>query len=116
MFWRGLEGMGELRLEVLMRRCAAAKSLEECAVCLTVEAHVRHVETNYDELFMEGYDKVEARRRVSGDISSVTCRWRWGESRLFDSGVISRFFFPHGSCHIRWNDNWQIPVISCQET
>lgn len=35
-------------------RSAAAKALDEEAVRLAVTAHIRHVETNYDDLLLEG--------------------------------------------------------------
>ena len=38
-------------------RSAAAKNLDEEAVRLSVIAHIRHNETNYDELLAKGYDR-----------------------------------------------------------
>jgi hypothetical protein len=42
-------------------RSAAAKNLDEEAVRLSVIANIRHNETNYDELLVEGYYRWEAR-------------------------------------------------------
>jgi hypothetical protein len=41
-------------------RSASAKTLDESAVRLAVAAHVRHWETQYDGLLMEGWDKFDA--------------------------------------------------------
>jgi hypothetical protein len=46
-------------------RSAAARNLDEEAVRLSVIAHIRHVETNYDELLAKGYDRWEAREHFS---------------------------------------------------
>jgi hypothetical protein len=45
-------------------RSAAAKKLDDSAVRLAVVAHVRHAETNYDELLMEGWERFDARGMV----------------------------------------------------
>ena len=44
-------------------RSAAAKALDEEAVRLAVTAHVRHAETNYDELLLKGIERRDARER-----------------------------------------------------
>src|SRR3970040_1035452 len=41
-------------------RSAAAKSLDETAVRLAVIAHIRHTETQYDDLLARGYDRHDA--------------------------------------------------------
>jgi hypothetical protein len=56
-------------------RSAAAKDLDEDAVCLAVVAHVRHAETNYDDLLVNGLDRMEARRRVQDEVSRVLTDW-----------------------------------------
>jgi hypothetical protein len=56
-------------------RSAAAKNLEQDAIRLAVIAHIRHNETNYDELLSEGYERWEARDRVKFDIDEVLERW-----------------------------------------
>ncbi len=57
-------------------RSAAAKDLEPEAIRLAVIAHIRHAETNYDRLLGGGYDRQDARARVTGDIDRVLERWK----------------------------------------
>jgi hypothetical protein len=57
-------------------RSAAAKALDEHAVRLAVVAHVRHVETPYDGLLMNGWARVEARRQVEDAVQAVLAKWR----------------------------------------
>jgi hypothetical protein len=45
-------------------RSAAAKKLHDSTIRLAVFAHVRHAETNYDELLMEGWEPFDARGMV----------------------------------------------------
>ena len=56
-------------------RSAAAKALDEGAVRLAVIAHVRHLETPYDELLVTGWDRHEARRQVEDQVRSVLASW-----------------------------------------
>lgn len=56
-------------------RSAAAKSLEEEAIRLAVQAHVRHTETCYDELLAAGQERWEARSEVAGDVARVLAVW-----------------------------------------
>jgi len=56
-------------------RSAAAKSLDENAVRLAVIAHIRHAETEYDELLMRGYERWEARAEVEGAVHEVLDNW-----------------------------------------
>jgi len=56
-------------------RSAAAKALDENAVRLAVAAHVRHAETEYDELLQFGVERHEARRRVQARVSEVLLEW-----------------------------------------
>ena len=56
-------------------RSAAAKALDEDAVRLAVVAHVRHVETRYDELLMNGWGRVDARLSVEDTVRSVLAEW-----------------------------------------
>ena len=60
-------------------RSSAAKALDENAVRLAVVAHVRHTETNYDELLVSGCDRQEARARVDDQLSAVLRAWKRGE-------------------------------------
>lgn len=57
-------------------RSAAAKELDTKAVRLAVMAHIRHVETRYDTLLAEGWDRFEARGEVRGEVSEVLETWR----------------------------------------
>lgn len=57
-------------------RSAAAKALDEQAVRLAVVAHVRHVETPYDRLLMNGWDRVEARHEVEDAVQAVLAEWQ----------------------------------------
>ena len=61
-------------------RSAAAKELDEQAVRLAVAAHVRHAETNYDDLLVSGYERWEARSMVQGDVSLTLDAWEHGNS------------------------------------
>jgi hypothetical protein len=56
-------------------RSAAAKSLDESAVRLAVIAHIRHAETQYDELLVEGFDRWDARSQVERVVSRVLTEW-----------------------------------------
>jgi len=57
-------------------RSAAAKALDENAIRPAVIAHIRHVETQYDELLMSGVDRFEARFCVEDAVRSVLAIWR----------------------------------------
>ncbi len=56
-------------------RSAAAKRLDEEAVRLAVIAHVRHVETRYDELLARGHEQWDARAAVEDAVRRVLGRW-----------------------------------------
>ena len=60
-------------------RSSAAKALDENAIRLAVVAHVRHTETNYDELLVSGCDRQEARARVDDQLLAVLRAWKRGE-------------------------------------
>lgn len=57
-------------------RSAAAKSLDENAERLAVIAHIRHNETEYDSLLVNGYDRYEARKEVADAIARVLTQWK----------------------------------------
>ncbi|MEF8889032.1 MAG: DUF2293 domain-containing protein [Desulfohalobiaceae bacterium] len=59
-------------------RSAAAKALEQEAIELAVRAHIRHAETEYDELLLSGYDRSLARAEVEDRIRDVLEQWRQG--------------------------------------
>ena len=56
-------------------RSAAAKSLDESAVRLAVIAHIRHAETDYDDLLAQGFDRWDARAQVEEDVAQVIVKW-----------------------------------------
>jgi len=56
-------------------RCAAAKQLDRKAVKLAVIAHIRHAETNYDELLALTKNKQLARHEIQQQVSSVQAAW-----------------------------------------
>ena len=57
-------------------RSAQAKSLDEKFILLAVIAHIRHAETNYDELLSQGMDHWLARDEVEDEIEKVLARWK----------------------------------------
>lgn len=56
-------------------RSAAAKSFDENAVRLAVIAHIRHAETQYDELLARGFEQREAREQVTVAVDQVLAKW-----------------------------------------
>ncbi len=59
-------------------RSSSAKTLDESAVRLAVAAHVRHGETQYDELLMEGRDRFDARASVQSKVEEILENWESG--------------------------------------
>jgi hypothetical protein len=57
-------------------RSIAAKRLDDEAVQLAVVAHLRHEETNYDDLLARGVERRDARDRVSVAVDRMLSRWR----------------------------------------
>jgi hypothetical protein len=57
-------------------RSAAARKLDENAVTLAVVASVRHLNTSYDKLLMNGVPRAEARDRIRDTIDRVLDSWR----------------------------------------
>ena len=62
-------------------RSAAAKALDEKAVRHAVTAHVRHAESDYDELLLKGIERLDARDRVYSKVSQTLDRWQHGGSQ-----------------------------------
>lgn len=56
-------------------RTAAAKALDAGAIDLAVRAHIRHAETNYDQLLARGDDRHEARSSIAALVDEVARRW-----------------------------------------
>ena len=65
-------------------RTAAAKELDEQAVRLAVTAHVRHTETNYDELLSSMFERRDARMAVSDAVVEILKMWSSGRSKDLD--------------------------------
>jgi hypothetical protein len=61
-------------------RSAAAKQLDEQAIRLAVTAHVRHAETNYDELLSKMFERSEARMMVRDTVEKIMEMWESGSS------------------------------------
>jgi len=57
-------------------RSAGAKRFDEESITLAVVAHVRHTQTEYDDLLMRGIDRFDARRLVKGKINQMIDEWR----------------------------------------
>jgi hypothetical protein len=57
-------------------RSAAAKAFEEEAVRLAVAAHIRHVETPYNELLAGAWDRREACRQIEAQDRSALDNWQ----------------------------------------
>ena len=57
-------------------RSAQAKSLDEKSILLAVIAHIRHIETNYDEFLAQGMDRSLARAEVKDVIDKVLENWK----------------------------------------
>jgi hypothetical protein len=56
-------------------RSSAAKEFNEEAVRFAVIAHIRHTETNYDELLTSGWERWEAREGVASTVKKVLTDW-----------------------------------------
>lgn len=57
-------------------RSAAAKSFDEEAVRLAAIAHIRHRETDYDELLGKGWFRHEARAHVRDRVDQISESWK----------------------------------------
>jgi hypothetical protein len=57
-------------------RSAAAKTFDEQAVRLAVIAHIRHRETDYDELLGKGWLRGEARAHVRDRVDQISESWK----------------------------------------
>jgi hypothetical protein len=57
-------------------RSVQAKRLDEKSILLAVIAHIRHIETNYDELLMQGMERSSARDEVKNVIDKVLGNWK----------------------------------------
>jgi len=59
-------------------RSALGKKMDEQAVRLAVIAHIRHNETNYDELLGRGWERWEARAAVGDAVDEILIYWEAG--------------------------------------
>ncbi len=57
-------------------RSAAARSFDEQSMRLAVLAHIRHRETNYDELLGKGWSRHEARANVRNRVEEILESWK----------------------------------------
>jgi len=57
-------------------RTADAKKFDEDMIERAVIAHIRHSETNYDELLSKGYDKRSVREQIYGDVQKILNKWK----------------------------------------
>ncbi|MEU6475791.1 DUF2293 domain-containing protein [Streptomyces sp. NPDC047017] len=57
-------------------RSAAGRALSEEAVTWAVTASVRHLDTPYDRLLMEGVGRREARQQIAPQVATVLRGWR----------------------------------------
>src|SRR5438067_5111287 len=57
-------------------RSALGKKMDEHAVRLAVIAHIRHNETNYDELLGSGWERSDARGAVAEQVDAILNRWQ----------------------------------------
>jgi hypothetical protein len=57
-------------------RTAAAKDLDEAAIRLAVVAHIRHRETNYDNLLGKGRSRRESRSEVRARVNEISESWQ----------------------------------------
>lgn len=63
-------------------RTADAKTFSDDAIHLAVAAHVRHVETDYDDRLGRGHDRADARREVWDAVEQVLRSWSGLEFKL----------------------------------
>jgi hypothetical protein len=67
-------------------RSAQARQFDPEAIRLAVAAAVRHEFTNYDELMLRGYERMDARALVRERVDDVLGAWRAGQSFRKDQG------------------------------
>jgi len=63
-------------------RTAAGRALDPGAIELAVAAAVRHEDTPYDRLLMDGVSRTQARERVRPEMERILERWRTPVTRL----------------------------------
>ncbi|WP_406009591.1 DUF2293 domain-containing protein [Streptomyces sp. NBC_00637] len=75
---RRIAAHASLRGSGRVGRSAAGRALSEGAVVSAVVASVRHLDTPYDRLLMNGVPRHEARRRIAADVEARLRMWRVG--------------------------------------
>lgn len=75
---RAIAAHASLRGSGRVGRSAAGRALSEGAVVSAVVASVRHLDTPYDRLLMDGVPRHEARRRIKADVEARLRTWREG--------------------------------------
>ncbi|MEU1201312.1 DUF2293 domain-containing protein [Streptomyces sp. NPDC005813] len=75
---RAIAGHASVRGSGRVGRSAAGRALSEGAVTAAVRASVRHVDTSYDQLLMDGVPRHEARRRIEAVVEARLGAWREG--------------------------------------
>ncbi|WP_037767576.1 DUF2293 domain-containing protein [Streptomyces sp. 142MFCol3.1] len=75
---RVIAGHASVRGSGRVGRSAAGRALSEGAVTAAVRASVRHVDTSYDQLLMDGVPRHEARRRIEAVVEARLGAWREG--------------------------------------
>ncbi|MFF7445101.1 MULTISPECIES: DUF2293 domain-containing protein [unclassified Streptomyces] len=73
---QGIAAHASVRGSGRVGRSAAGRALSEGAVVSAVVASVRHLETPYDQLLMNGVPRPEARRRIAAAVEAVLGGWR----------------------------------------
>ena len=56
-------------------RSAASRAFDARAIVLAVRAHIRHQQTNYDALLMQGTPRLEAREQIRDTIERIASGW-----------------------------------------
>ncbi|MGW5604673.1 DUF2293 domain-containing protein [Streptomyces sp. NPDC003753] len=77
---RAIAGHASVRGSGRVGRSAAGRALSPEAVTAAVRASVRHLETPYDQLLMDGVARPEARRRIAGRVEAVLREWSLREA------------------------------------
>lgn len=72
---RDIAAHASLRGSGRVGRSAAGRALSEGAVVSAVVASVRHLDTPYDRLLMNGVPRHEARRRITGEVEERLREW-----------------------------------------
>lgn len=57
-------------------RSANAKEFDKRAVKLAVIAHIRHIETNYDEQLCDSVDRLDARKKIAKQVNEILQKWQ----------------------------------------